>query len=96
VLKVLVGDDEAMIREFLHDFPISAEKIATELRAACTQGNTATVGAAANKLRPSIRSVGALALGAELDALLTPLRGGNMAAVCNYLFRFPSLGITEE
>jgi PAS domain S-box-containing protein len=63
VLKALVGDDEATIAEFLHDFRVSADKIAAELRASHAQGNTATTGALAHKLKSSARSVGALALG---------------------------------
>ena len=63
VLKALVGDDEATIREFLHDFRISAAKIAEELRAACMARQAAAAGALAHKLKSSARSVGALALG---------------------------------
>jgi two-component system, sensor histidine kinase and response regulator len=32
VLKALVGEEEKIIREFLHDFRVVAEKIAAELR----------------------------------------------------------------
>jgi HPt (histidine-containing phosphotransfer) domain-containing protein len=63
VLKALVGDDAAIILDFLHDFRISAETIAAELRAASAAGNTALVAAAAHKLKSSARAVGALALG---------------------------------
>ncbi|MDD2915228.1 MAG: PAS domain S-box protein [Gallionella sp.] len=69
VLKALIGNDEAMIREFLHDFRISAAKIAAELRAACAAGQAAAAGALAHKLKSSSRSVGALALG-ELSAAM--------------------------
>jgi len=62
-LKALVGDDEATIREFLHDFRISAAKIAVELRTACAAGQATAAGALAHKLKSSARSVGALALG---------------------------------
>ena len=63
VLKKLVGDDEAVIREFLHDFRISAAKIAVELHTACAAGQAADTSALAHKLKSSARSVGALALG---------------------------------
>jgi PAS domain S-box-containing protein len=63
VLKALVGDDDATIRDFLHDFRISAAKIAVELRAACAAENATQAGALAHKLKSSARSVGALALG---------------------------------
>ncbi|MDD5384043.1 MAG: ATP-binding protein [Gallionella sp.] len=69
VLKALVGDDPAVIREFLHDFRISAAKIAAELKAACNGGQMAQAGALAHKLKSSARSVGALALG-ELCAAM--------------------------
>lgn len=81
VLKELVGDDEATVRDFLHDFRISAAKIAVELRAACAAENAEEAGALAHKLKSSARSVGALALGelcAEMEATGKP---GNGAAV---------------
>jgi CheY-like chemotaxis protein/HPt (histidine-containing phosphotransfer) domain-containing protein len=63
VLKALIGNDDAMVREFLHDFRISAAKTALELRSACFAGKVATAGELAHKLKSSARSVGALALG---------------------------------
>lgn len=63
ILKALVGDDDATIREFLYDFRISAEQITEELRAACAAGQTETASALAHKLKSSARTVGALALG---------------------------------
>lgn len=63
VLKALIGDDEASLREFLDDFRISAETIAMELKGACAAGQAETAGAWAHKLKSSARSVGALALG---------------------------------
>ncbi|MEJ1959709.1 MAG: PAS domain S-box protein [Nitrosomonadales bacterium] len=69
VLKALVGDDDATIREFLHYFRLSATKITIELRAACAAGQTATAGALAHKLKSSARSVGALALGERCAAM---------------------------
>jgi len=99
VLKALVVDDAAIIAEFLHDFRISADKIALELRSAITHDNPVMAGAAAHKLKSSARSVGALALGdlcakmerlgktgqgAEL-ALLMPAFEAEVQAVCCYL-----------
>jgi len=63
VLKTLVGDDVAVVREFLHDFRASSTTIAAELRAACQRGEATATGAAAHKLKSSARSVGALTLG---------------------------------
>ena len=99
VLKALVGDDEAMIREFLHDFRISAARAAVELRAACAAGQAMAAGALAHKLKSSSRSVGALALGelcAEMEqagkagdsatlAILLPGFEHELASVDRYL-----------
>jgi signal transduction histidine kinase/CheY-like chemotaxis protein/HPt (histidine-containing phosphotransfer) domain-containing protein len=63
MLKMLIGEDEALIRKFLQDFRISAATLALELRAACAAGRGVAAGAAAHKLKSSARSVGALALG---------------------------------
>ncbi|MDP4027918.1 MAG: PAS domain S-box protein [Gallionella sp.] len=68
-LKALVGNDEAMIREFLHDFRLSAKKIAAELKGACNDGQAKQAGILAHKLKSSARSMGALALG-ELCATM--------------------------
>jgi len=61
-LKALVGDDPALIREFLEEFRISAAKITEELNDACEAGNSQMVGASAHKLKSSARAVGARAL----------------------------------
>ncbi|TAN70404.1 MAG: response regulator [Methylobacter sp.] len=63
VLKALVGDDPAVVSEFLHDFRSSATQIATELETAYAAGQVVQVSALAHKLKSSARSVGALALG---------------------------------
>ncbi len=63
VLKALIGGDEAILHEFLHDFCLSAEKIAAELRTVCTAGQAVAASELAHKLKSSARSVGALALG---------------------------------
>lgn len=71
MLAALVGDEPAVIREFLLDFRASATTTATELAAACAAGDTAQASALAHKLKSSARSVGALALGdlcAEIEA----------------------------
>jgi two-component system sensor histidine kinase EvgS len=70
VLAALIGDDPALLREFLTDFQASACAIAIELHAACAAANALRAGELAHKLKSSARSVGALALGelcAELE-----------------------------
>jgi len=88
VLKALVGDDAALISEFLHDFRLSATKIAAELHAACAAGEAAAAGALAHKLKSSSRSVGALALGELCAALEKAGKDGNTAALAALLPQF--------
>ncbi|OZA30035.1 MAG: histidine kinase, partial [Hydrogenophilales bacterium 17-61-9] len=88
VLKALIGDDEALIREFLHDFCISAAKIAVELRAACAAGQIMAAGTAAHKLKSSARSVGALALGELCAGMEKAGKAGDTEALAVLLPRF--------
>ncbi len=88
VLKVLVGADDATIIEFLHDFRVSAAKIAVELRTAGAAGQAAAVGAAAHKLKSSSRSVGALALGELCDEMEQAGKAGRTEALTALLSRF--------
>ena len=88
VLKALVGDDEEIIRDFLHDFHLSAAKIAAELRTACAAGQAADAGALAHKLKSSARSVGALALGELCFEMEQAGKAGDMAALAMLLPRF--------
>ena len=88
VLKKLVGDDEKIIREFLHDFRLSAAKIAAELRTACTAGQAAAAGALAHKLKSSARSVGALALGELCAGMEQAGKAGDAKALTVLLPRF--------
>jgi CheY-like chemotaxis protein/HPt (histidine-containing phosphotransfer) domain-containing protein len=88
VLKALIGGDEAMIREFLHDFRISAAKIAVELHTACEAGQAAAAGAAAHRLKSSARSVGALALGELCAGMEKAGKGGDAEALAVLLPKF--------
>ena len=63
VLRALIGGDEAIMGEFLHDFRLSAARIGEQLRTAAAAGQASVAGALAHKLKSSARSVGALALG---------------------------------
>ena len=63
VVAALVGNDQEVVNDFLHDFRCSATQIEAELKAAYEAGKTAQVGALAHKLKSSARAVGALALG---------------------------------
>lgn len=63
VLAALIGDDPAVLGEFLNDFQGSANKIATEIRLAVSAHEPHSAGALAHKLKSAARSVGAAALG---------------------------------
>ena len=88
VLKALIGDDEVMIREFLHDFRLGAARITAELKAACNGGQAAQAGAQAHKLKSSARSVGALALGDLCAAMEQAGEAGGIEALARLLPRF--------
>ncbi|MBX3616095.1 ATP-binding protein [Nitrosomonas sp.] len=99
VLKELVGDDPATIKELLLEFRTDAEKIALEILAAYQSKQFAVVGSLAHKLKSSARSVGAIALGdlcAEIEqagkgsdaatlATILPQFSTQLAAVRSYL-----------
>jgi len=99
ILEDLVGNDPEVIRDFLHNFRISATQIATELKTACENGQTTQAGAAAHKLESSAYSVGAVKLGelcadmeqagnsGQIDVLadLLPRFEAEMVAVNNHL-----------
>jgi CheY-like chemotaxis protein/HPt (histidine-containing phosphotransfer) domain-containing protein len=71
VLRDLIGDDEATVRELLADFLQAAQANAAALREAVNSGDLRRTADVAHKLKSAARSVGALALGlvcAELEA----------------------------
>ncbi|MBI5625754.1 MAG: Hpt domain-containing protein [Nitrosomonadales bacterium] len=88
VLKKLVGDDEAMIRELLHEFRLSSSGIAAELRAACAAGQATAAGALAHKLKSPARSVGALALGELCEKMEKAGKAGDTATLTMLLAGF--------
>ena len=69
-LHALVGEDEAVTREFFADYLNSSRRLAAEMRAAHADGDLGLLGAVAHKLKSSSRAVGARWLGdlcAELE-----------------------------
>jgi two-component system sensor histidine kinase/response regulator len=90
VLEQLVGDDPAVISEFLRDFRTSSRKAAADLRAACTTGQAETAGAIAHKLKSSSRSVGALPLGEICAQMEQAGRTGDVGRLNELLPSFES------
>ena len=88
VLEGLVGNDPAVISEFLRDFRSSSARIAVELRTAFQLGQAAAVSAAAHKLKSSARSVGALVLGELCAEMEQAGKVGDTEALAVLLPRF--------
>ena len=63
MLAKLVGNNPAVIRDFLQSFRTSASAVGEELCAACREGRARLASDAAHKLKASARAVGALTLG---------------------------------
>ncbi len=79
VLKKLIGDDPAMIAEFLQDFRLSAAKLVEEITHAVKNGHFDEVKASAHKLKSSARSVGALVLGDGCAAMESAAAANDLA-----------------
>jgi PAS domain S-box-containing protein len=88
VLKVLVGGDAAIVREFLQDFRSSAAAITLELRAACAARQMKAVADAGHKLKSSARAVGAMALSELCAAMEEVGKAGDRDALEVLLPRF--------
>jgi len=88
VLKKLVGDDEAIIRDFLHDFSTSAGQTAAELQASFKRGDAQQVSALAHRLKSSSRSMGALALGELCAGMEQAGKSGDTEALALLLPKF--------
>jgi two-component system sensor histidine kinase/response regulator len=88
MLKALVGDDPAVIEEFLRDFGIAAWQAATQIRLSCQAGDAVAVASEAHKLKSSARAVGALALGELCELMESHGNAGRMQALAQLLSRF--------
>ena len=69
VLIDLVGDEPAVVHEFLDDFQQSATESHAAMQAAIAAGDAKTLTALAHRLKSSSRSVGAIRLGARCEDL---------------------------
>ncbi len=88
VLAGLVGDDAAVIDEFLASFAASAVPLARQIEAAAAVGDLAQVAAIGHRLKSASRSVGALPLGEICAALEQAGKAGDGAGVAAALQRF--------
>ncbi|MDP2677999.1 MAG: response regulator [Rhodoferax sp.] len=88
VLEALVGDDPAIVNEFLTDYLESSRDNMEEMRVVLAAGDSRQVGSLAHKLKSSCRAVGALALG-DLCAELENLgKTEDMAAIAKTMVQF--------
>ncbi|SDZ88323.1 PAS domain S-box protein [Nitrosospira multiformis] len=90
ILEQLVGNDRAVINEFLQDFRASARKTAEELRAACLAGDAKIAGGIGHKLKSSARSIGALQLGELCSQMEQAGKAGDMTRLNELLPSFES------
>jgi CheY-like chemotaxis protein len=88
VLKGLIGDDSAVVFEFLHTFQVGAAAIALELRIACVNHQPTQVGRQAHKLKSSAQTAGALALGKLCAEMESAGRAGDSEALMALLPAF--------
>jgi PAS domain S-box-containing protein len=88
VLKALIGDDEAILLDFLQEFAISAKKIAGEIRNSYVLQQSTTTGFLAHKLKSSARSVGALALGDICEKMERAGKAGDKQTLLGLLIEF--------
>ena len=91
VLEKLVGNDAAMITEFIGDYCSSAQQAGEEIRSALAGHDWKTVGAGAHKLKSSSRSVGALALGDVCARLEKASKGGDAKMMASLATEFENI-----
>lgn len=85
VLKGLIGDDEALVHEFLSAYSTTAQRLGSELQHASAINDITRVGAIAHKLKSSSRSVGALPLGDVCCELENACHAGDHAGMAQYI-----------
>lgn len=88
ILEGLVGNDPAVIDEFLEDFRVFAVKTAAEVQAALDNGDAAAIGALMHKFKSSARSVGALKLGDVCTDIEQAGKAGRSEALADLMRRF--------
>jgi PAS domain S-box-containing protein len=80
VLADLIGDDPAVLREFMQDFARSATLACSELAAALQCGDELRGAATAHRLKSSARAIGAIRLGDLCDRLESAMQSSDLEA----------------
>jgi signal transduction histidine kinase/CheY-like chemotaxis protein/HPt (histidine-containing phosphotransfer) domain-containing protein len=75
-LEAFVGNEDAVVADFLNDFARSLVRLQSDLRKALEHGNTRQIGSLAHRLMSTSRSMGALALGDMCAELESAVRTG--------------------
>jgi HPt (histidine-containing phosphotransfer) domain-containing protein len=88
VLRQIVGDDEATVREFLAFFRQTAQQQCTEMSTACAMDDTRTMASIAHKLKSSSRSIGAEALANICAAIEASGSSDDMTAMRAHMVAF--------
>ncbi|MCW5632738.1 MAG: PAS domain S-box protein [Rubrivivax sp.] len=90
-LRALVGNEPAVVLEFLGDFRRSAGQLRTDIRAARLADDLRQVGALAHRLKAASRSVGAHGLGDLCAELENACRSGQRDGIEQVFGRFEEL-----
>jgi signal transduction histidine kinase/CheY-like chemotaxis protein len=96
VLQRLVGNDPAILHDFLSDYARTATRAAIELRTASAAKDHAQLVATAHKLKSSSRAVGALPLGDLCAELENAGKRNDAAAVARCMVQFEALFAAVE
>lgn len=96
VLQRLVGDDPAVLRDFLSDYARTAAQAVAELRMAVAAKDHAQITTIAHKLKSSSRSVGALPLGDLCAELENAGKRNDGPAVARCMAQFETLFAEAE
>lgn len=90
VLRALIGDEPAIVRDFLADFLATAGRQGGALHAAAANRAFGDVRVLAHNLKSSSRSVGARRLGEACQALERAALGGDAASIAGHMAPFES------
>jgi len=88
VLRSLVGDDEAVVGEFLRDFAAGARRLAERIESAACGDDWNEIARTAHTLKSSARAVGAMAFAAACQHLEDVCKSGTPEARREGLRRF--------